>query len=69
VLLKHFINLLEDCLGRRANKNMLPLQPGDVVETCADVDDLMRDTGFRPTIPVEEGIKRFVDWYRSYYGR
>lgn len=69
VLLEHFINLLEDCLGRRAKKNMLPLQPGDVVETCADVDDLMRDTGFRPTIPVEEGIKRFVDWYGSYYGR
>jgi UDP-glucuronate 4-epimerase len=46
---------------------MLPLQPGDVVETCADVDDLMRDMGFVPKTSLEEGIKRFVNWYREYY--
>ena len=68
VLLTDFIGILEDCLGRRAVKNMLPLQPGDVVETCADVDELMRDVGFRPKTPIEEGIKKFIAWYRSYYG-
>lgn len=66
--LLYFIEVLEKTLGKKAEKKLLPLQEGDVVETYADVDDLMRDVGFRPDTPVEEGIKRFVDWYRCYYG-
>jgi UDP-glucuronate 4-epimerase len=65
--LLHFIVVLEEALGKKAEKNLLPMQPGDVPETCADVDDLIRDTGFRPTTPIEVGIRRFVDWYRTYY--
>ncbi len=68
VELEHFIEVLERELGRKAEKNLLPLQPGDVPKTYADIDDLMRDTGFRPSTPVESGIARFVDWYRKYYG-
>ena len=67
VELLYFIEVLEKALGKKAEKKLLPLQKGDVVETYADVDDLMRDVGFRPDTPVEEGIKRFVDWYRNYY--
>jgi len=67
VELLHFIEVLEDHLGKKAEKNFLPLQPGDVPETCADVEDLMRDVGFRPDTPVTIGIARFVAWYRSYY--
>lgn len=67
VELLYFIEALENALGKKAEKKLLPLQKGDVVETYADVDDLMRDVGFRPDTPVEEGIKRFVDWYRNYY--
>ncbi|MGE0682739.1 MAG: NAD-dependent epimerase [Candidatus Binatia bacterium] len=67
VELLHFIETLENCLGKKAEKNFLPIQPGDVPETCADVEDLMRDVGFRPDTPVTTGIARFVDWYRSYY--
>lgn len=63
------IGLLEDCLGKKAKKNLLPMQPGDVPETYADVDDLAKDVGFKPTIPIEEGIKKFVEWYREYYGK
>jgi len=66
--LLHFIAVLEEALGKQAEKNLLPMQPGDVPETCADVDDLMRDTGFRPATPIAVGIRRFVDWYRTYYG-
>jgi len=65
--LLHFIEVLEDCLGRKAIRNLLPMQPGDVPATFADVDELVRDTGFAPTTPIEEGLSRFVDWYRSYY--
>lgn len=68
VTLTDFIAILEDCLGRKAEQNLLPLQPGDVPETWADIDDLMHDVGFRPSTPIEEGIQRFVDWYRDYYG-
>lgn len=64
--LLRFIELLEDNLGKKAQKNMLPMQPGDVPMTCADVDDLMRDVGFKPSTPVEEGIRKFVAWYREY---
>jgi UDP-glucuronate 4-epimerase len=67
VELMRFIEVLENELGRKAEKNMLPLQPGDVPETYADIDDLVRDAGFRPGTPIETGIKRFVQWYRQYY--
>ncbi len=66
VELMRYIEVLEDCLGRKAEKNLLPLQPGDVPDTYADVDDLIRDVNYRPATPVEEGVSRFVDWYRSY---
>jgi UDP-glucuronate 4-epimerase len=52
-----------------AEKNMLPLQPGDVPDTWADVEDLVRDVGYRPQTPVEEGVGKFVEWYLSYYGK
>lgn len=65
--LMHFIEVLEDYLGMKAEKNMLPLQPGDVPITYADVDDLVKDVGFKPNTPIEVGIERFVKWYRSYY--
>jgi UDP-glucuronate 4-epimerase len=68
VQLSHYIEVLEDCLGRKAEKNLLPLQPGDVPDTSAEVTELMDDTGYRPDTPVEEGVKRFVEWYRGYYG-
>ncbi len=67
VELLSFIEVLEDCLGKKAEKNILPLQAGDVPATYADVDDLMRDVGFQPSTPIEEGIRRFVAWYREYY--
>ncbi len=65
--LMYFIALLEKELGREAKKEFLPLQPGDVVETYADIDDLVRETGFKPVTAIEEGIARFVEWYQSYY--
>lgn len=67
VELLHFIEVLESCLGMKAKKNLMPLQPGDVPETYAEVDDLIRDVGFKPSTPIEVGIDRFVDWYCSYY--
>jgi UDP-glucuronate 4-epimerase len=67
VELMHFIEVLEDCLGKKAVKNFLPLQKGDVPATYADIDDLTRDAGFRPGTPIETGIARFVEWYRDYY--
>jgi len=69
VELLRLIEVLEDCLGKKTVKNMLPLQAGDVYATFADVDDLMRDTGFRPSTPIEDGIAKFVSWYRSYYSQ
>jgi UDP-glucuronate 4-epimerase len=68
VELLRYIEVLEERLGRTAKKNLLPLQPGDVSVTRADVDDLARDFGYRPQTTVEEGVARFVEWYRSYYG-
>ncbi len=65
--LLRFIEILEGHLGRRAVKNLLPMQPGDVPVTYADIDDLIRDVGFRPSTPIEEGLRRFVEWYRWYY--
>lgn len=67
VELLRFIEVLEQTLGRKADKNFLPLQAGDVPATYADVADLMRDTGFKPATPIETGIARFVEWYRGYY--
>ncbi|MHC0066576.1 NAD-dependent epimerase [Nostoc sp. UIC 10890] len=67
VELMRFIEVLEDCLGMKAQKNLLPLQPGDVPVTYADVDDLVNDVGFKPSTPIEVGIGRFVAWYCSYY--
>jgi len=67
VELLHYIEVLENCLGRKAEKNLLPLQVGDVPDTWADAEDLVRDVGYRPSTPVEEGIKRFVEWYLEYY--
>ena len=67
VELLHFIEVLEKHLGRTAEKHFLPMQAGDVPETYADVDDLIRDVGFRPATPITDGIARFVEWYREYY--
>ncbi len=65
--LMDFIGILENCLGKTAEKRMMPMQAGDVPATYADVDDLMQDVGFRPATPIEEGIANFVRWYREYY--
>lgn len=67
VELLRYIEVLEASIGKRARRNMLPLQPGDVPDTYADVENLIADVGYQPSTPVEEGIKRFVDWYRDYY--
>ena len=67
VELLRYIEVLEDCLGRKAQKNLLPLQLGDVPDTWADVEDLVADVGYRPSTPVEVGIRNFVDWYLDYY--
>jgi len=67
VELLHFIAALEKNLNMKAKMNFLPLQPGDVPATCADVDDLMAAVGFKPATPIAEGIKKFVSWYREYY--
>ena len=68
VELARYIEVIEACLGRTAEKRLLPLQPGDVPDTCADVAELARDTGYAPTTSVEVGVARFVAWYREYYG-
>src|SRR5256714_14794285 len=68
VELLHFISALERCLGRKAKLDLMPMQPGDVPSTMADVSDLEKVTGFRPKTTVEEGIAAFVKWYREYYG-
>ncbi|WP_416826524.1 nucleotide sugar dehydrogenase [Ectobacillus polymachus] len=67
VELMKFISVLEDKLGRKAKKNYLPIQAGDVPETYANIDDLMQDVGFRPNTPIDRGIEQFVQWYKSYY--
>ncbi len=67
VELLHFIGILEQALGKKAEKRLLPLQAGDVPATYADIDDLTKDVGFRPNTPIEVGIPRFVKWYREFY--
>jgi len=63
-----FIATLEQCLGREAQKQFLPMQPGDVYRTYADINDLIRDFDFKPDTPISVGVQRFVDWYRDYHG-
>jgi UDP-glucuronate 4-epimerase len=67
VELMHYIEVLEGCLGKKAEKNLLPLQPGDVPDTYADVKDLVDDVGYKPATTVEEGVASFVKWYREFY--
>ncbi len=67
VKLMHYIEVLEKCLGREAIKNLMPMQPGDVVDTCADVSELAAATGYAPQTSVEEGMDKFARWYKSYY--
>ena len=67
VELLYFVEVLEKCLGRKAKRELSPIQPGDVPETYADVDDLIADVGFKPQTPIEVGIGRFVEWYKEYY--
>ena len=67
VELMHYIEVLEDCLGKKAEKNLLPLQPGDVPDTYADVEDLVKDVDYKPDMSVEQGVANFVAWYRDFY--
>ncbi|MGD9973993.1 MAG: NAD-dependent epimerase [Desulfatirhabdiaceae bacterium] len=67
VELNEFIRVIETCLGKTARKNLMDMQPGDVPATYADIDDLIRDVGFRPQTPLEVGIRRFIEWYMAYY--
>ena len=69
VELMAFVEAIEKALGKEAKKNFLPIQAGDVPETYADVDDLIKDIGFKPSTSIEEGVGRFVDWYKEYYGK
>ena len=67
VELEKYIEVLEDQLGKKAIRNYMDMQPGDVPATYANVDDLVEDVGFKPNTSIEEGIKKFVEWYRWYY--
>ncbi|MBN2283120.1 MAG: NAD-dependent epimerase [Deltaproteobacteria bacterium] len=69
VELMRFISVIENAVGKEAKKDFLPLQPGDVPETFADVDDLMETVEYRPRTTIEEGLGKFIDWYREYYGK
>jgi UDP-glucuronate 4-epimerase len=64
--LLHVVALLENEFGRTAKKEMLPMQPGDVPATYADIEDLAREIGFKPATTIEEGIRKFADWFREY---
>ena len=66
--LNDYIEALEEALGRKAERNLLPMQPGDVPATSADTTELDKWVGFKPSTPVKEGVRRFVEWYREYYG-
>lgn len=67
VALLKLLDTLEQCLGKKGERRLVPIQPGDVPATYADVDDLMKEVGFKPATPIEEGVRRFVDWYRGFY--
>jgi UDP-glucuronate 4-epimerase len=62
-----YIEVIEKCLGKQADKNMLPMQPGDVPDTWADTEALAADVGYQPSTPIDVGVKNFVDWYLEYY--
>jgi UDP-glucuronate 4-epimerase len=62
------IGLIEQACGRQAEKRLMPMQPGDVRDTYADISAIQRDLGFQPTTPIDEGVPRFVAWYRDYHG-
>jgi len=66
--LLRYIEVLEECLGRKAHRIMLPMQPGDVADTFADVRELIEDVAYKPDTPIEQGVRNFVEWYRAYYG-
>jgi UDP-glucuronate 4-epimerase len=68
VELMRYIEILEECLGKKAQKNLLPLQPGDVPDTYANVDALVNDVGYAPATHIEEGVKKFTEWYLDFYG-
>jgi UDP-glucuronate 4-epimerase len=68
VKLLDFIEAIEACTGKKAHKEMLPMQPGDVEKTWADTTGLMEDFNYQPSTPLAEGVRKFVDWYRGYYG-
>src|SRR5579863_569517 len=68
IQLLRYIEVLEDCLGRKAERIMKPLQPGDVPDTFANVDELIADVGYKPDTPVEVGVRNFVEWFKGYYG-
>ncbi|MNH32945.1 hypothetical protein D3C79_934220 [compost metagenome] len=63
-----FVEAIETALGKRAIRNLLPMQPGDVLATWADTESLFEVTGYRPRVGLREGVASFVDWYRAYYG-
>ena len=67
VALMDFIHTIENVLGKKAELKMLPMQPGDVYETCADTTALQKEFGYKPVVDVSEGVRRFIDWYREYY--
>src|SRR5690606_3576798 len=67
VELMRYIEVIEECVGKKAEKNLLPMQPGDVPDTYADTEDLARDVGYQPGTPIETGVRNFVDWYIDYY--
>jgi UDP-glucuronate 4-epimerase len=67
--LTKYIEELEKCLGKIAEKNMMPIQPGDVPSTRADISKAKEMLGYEPSISINEGVKKFVDWYRGYYGK
>jgi UDP-glucuronate 4-epimerase len=68
IQLLRYVEVLEQCLGRKAERVLKPLQPGDVPDTFADVSELIADVGYKPDTPIEVGVRNFVDWYKSYYG-
>ncbi len=67
VNLMGFIEVMENVIGRKSEKMLMPIQPGDVIKTWADTSDLERDTGYRPSTPIEAGVEKFIDWYRKFY--
>jgi UDP-glucuronate 4-epimerase len=67
VELLRFVEIIEGHLGKKARRNLLPFQPGDMAETYADIGDLRNATGFSPSTSIEEGVRQFIDWYRAYY--